>query len=229
MSRSKGKRWRKLECRDEARRSDGWGKETMQWTQENHANVINQGLYDGVGRHPFEQSKEGWVGERVQGCWGNKALRDRLADGKALEAVCWLKGERKEGERAGRSRVCLSARGCARACVCAHACGCRSRSRRVLECRGAAASSQSRAAKKARRRRKVHGGGAALLTLSLNHAKEQQRAGDGMHIQTRSARKYAHSLGRWGDSPAPLCPASSSCGCRELQSSPLVLMSCLLG
>lgn len=164
----------------------------------------------GQGTRLSSQRKDG-VGERVQGCWGNKALRDGWQTAKRLEAVCWLKGERKEGERAGRSRVCLSARGCARACVCAHACGCRSRSRRVLECRGAAASSQSRAAKKARRRRKVHGGGAALLTLSLNHAKEQQRAGDGMHIQTRSARKYAHSLGRWGDSPAPLCPASSSC------------------
>ncbi|KAI3492865.1 hypothetical protein L1887_42469 [Cichorium endivia] len=119
------------------------------------------------------------------------------------------RGKRERGR--GRSRVCLSARGCARACVCAHACGCRSRSRRVLECRGAAASSQSRAAKKARRRRKVHGGGAALLTLSLNHAKEQQRAGDGMHIQTRvNSSLQSHARMGWSPPLRTLTPASEA-------------------
>ncbi len=147
--------------------------------------------------HPFEQSKEGWPSERVQGCWGNKALRDRLAGRrKAVAGECeGSKGKRKERQRgsAGRSRVCLSARVDVRVRACV-------RMRVVVEVVSCArvpwnTGFQPKSdCEKRKKKKKSSWRGAALRTLTC-HAKEQQRAAAySMHIASR------RSLGRWGES-----------------------------
>lgn len=74
----------------------------------------------GQGTRLSSQRKDG-LGERVQGCWGNKALRDRLADGKAVGGgVLAQRGE--ERGREGGSQSCVLER--AWMCACVRVCAC---------------------------------------------------------------------------------------------------------